>query len=78
MKIYILLALTVLIFIIISCDNTTEPQPPVDSKPKWEVIPELADLDVRYILKHNNTLYLTAVKGIEWSGIILKSNDGEN
>lgn len=78
MKIYILLALTVLIFSIISCDNTTEPQPPVDSKPKWEVIPELADLDVRYILKHDNTLYLTAVKGMEWSGIILKSNDGEN
>jgi len=67
-----------LFIISISCD-TTEPQPPPDDKiTKWEIIPELADMDVRYILKHNNTIYLTAVQGIEWRGIIWKTTDGEN
>jgi hypothetical protein len=35
-------------------------------------------MDVRYILKYNNTLFLSAVSGNEWRGIIWKSNDGEN
>ncbi len=79
MKIYILLALIVLIFINISCDNTTEPPTPDDSKPKWEVIPELAEADVRYILKHENTLYLTCLfTGRAYRGSIWKTTNGEN
>jgi len=79
MKSYILLALTILIFINISCDNTTESQPPVDIKAKWEVIPELAEADVRYILKYENTLYLTCLfTGRAYRGSIWKTTNGEN
>jgi hypothetical protein len=35
--------------------------PPVQDIPKWNVVPELATLDVRYMIQHNDVLYLTAV-----------------
>ncbi len=72
------LLLIVILFNSLSCGNPIAPPPPDDKKMKWEVIPELADMDVRYILKYNNTLYLSAVQGSEWRGIIWKTDDGEN
>ncbi len=61
-----------------SCSTPTEP-PPDDKKTKWEIIPELAEADVRYILKHENTLYLTGLfTGREYRGSIWKTTDGEN
>jgi len=35
--------------------------PPVQDIRKWNVVPELATLDVRYMIQHNDVLYLTAV-----------------
>lgn len=62
----------------LSCSSPTEP-PPDDKTTKWEVIPELAEADVRYILKHKNTLYLTGLfTGREYRGSIWKTIDGEN
>lgn len=46
---------------------------------KWEVVPELSNLSVRYILKHNETLYLSAVEsGKNYKGIIWKTSNGIN
>lgn len=74
-----LLALVFITLIVLSCDSTEPIQPPIDNKTKWEVIPELAEADVRYILKHDNTLYLTALfTGKEYRGSIWKTTDGEN
>lgn len=62
----------------LSCSSPTEP-PPDDKITKWEVIPELAEADVRYILKHENTLYLTGLfTSREYRGSIWKTTDGEN
>jgi hypothetical protein len=62
-----------------SCDKPTEPLPTEDKKEIWEVIPELAEIDVRYILKHDNTIYLTGLAtGREYRGAIWKTSDGEN
>lgn len=59
--------------------NTVEP--PIEDKPienKWEIIPELSNLSVRYILKHKGLLYLSAVvSGENYRGVIWKTNDGE-
>lgn len=68
-----------LFIISISCDTTEPPPPPDDKITKWEVIPELAEADVRYILKHENTLYLTGLfTGREYRGSIWKTMDGVN
>ena len=70
--------ISIILLFLSSCSNPTEPPPP-EEKSKWEVIPELADIDVRYILKHNNTLFLTGlVTGREYRGAIWKTVDGEN
>ena len=34
---------------------------PVQTVTKWNVVPALASIDVRYMIQHNNVLYLTAV-----------------
>ncbi|HRP93185.1 MAG: hypothetical protein IT276_01860 [Ignavibacteriaceae bacterium] len=68
-----------LFIISISCDTTEPPLPPVENKNIWRIIPELAEADVRYILKHENTLYLTCLfNGREYRGSIWKTTDGEN
>jgi hypothetical protein len=70
--------LIVFLFMISGCSNPTEP-PPDDIKSKWEVIPDLADVDVRYILKYNNAIYLTGlVTGKSYRGAIWKTVDGDN
>lgn len=78
----LLLKLLLIVFIVllnISCDSTEPTETPPDEKPKWEVIPELENIDVRYIIKHNNTLFLTGlVTGREYRGEIWKTADGEN
>jgi hypothetical protein len=76
LNLFSLILLNSFLILTSSCSSPTEP--PDDKKTKWEVIPELAEADVRYILKYNNTIYLTAVLGANWRGIIWKSNDGEN
>lgn len=62
----------------LSCSSPTEP-PPDDKITRWEIIPELAEADVRYIYKHENTLYLTALfNGRNYRGSVWKTNDGDN
>ena len=49
------------------------------TKNKWEIVPELSTLSIRYILKHNETLYLSAVEsGKNYKGIIWKTSNGIN
>lgn len=78
----LLLKLLTLVFVtlwILSCDSTEPPDPPINNLAKWEVIPELAQADIRYILKHENTLYLTGLfTGKEYRGSVWKTTDGEN
>lgn len=73
-----LILLITFLFFTSSCNNLTEP-PPDDKKTKWEIIPELAEVDVRYILKHQTTVYLTGLfTGRAYRGSIWKTHDGEN
>ncbi|MDP2365924.1 MAG: hypothetical protein Q8M94_19405 [Ignavibacteria bacterium] len=73
-----LISLITFLILTSSCSSPTEP-PPDDKKTTWEVIPELADMDVRYILKFNNTLFLSGLfTGREYRGAIWKTTDGEN
>ena len=74
-----LLALISVTLFILSCDSTEPTDPPINNPAKWEVIPALADVDVRYILKFDNTIYLTGlVTGKSYRGVIWKTTDGNN
>lgn len=66
----------------ISCDNTSDP--PIDDQPqRWMLIPEFQNMDIRYILIMDNTMYVAA-RDMNLSdltmgrGVIFKTNDGAN
>lgn len=78
-KIYISILLAVLFIISFSCKSPTEP--PVDNKPEnqWELIPELSNISVRYILKFENRLFLSGVvSNKNCKGEIWETDDGDN
>ncbi|MGE5353721.1 MAG: hypothetical protein ACM3P0_16670, partial [Acidobacteriota bacterium] len=70
----------ILTALIIASFNCHVNEPPVEKKQestKWELVSELAYLSVRYILKYDNTLYLSAVRPNKSNaGIIYKTSDG--
>ena len=74
--------LLLLIFLIGSCnDNGTGPIPPVDSEPKWEVVPEFVGLDIRYMINYKEKLYATVVNYQSdklYKGALLKTSDGNS
>ncbi len=49
-----------LLLVDFGCREKINP-PTIEEKPTWKVVPELASLDVRYMIQHNDVLYLTAV-----------------
>ncbi|MDP4175038.1 MAG: hypothetical protein Q8933_13770 [Bacteroidota bacterium] len=59
MKALIMIISTVCL-LILGC-NTTEPVTEEIQEKSWQSIPEFADLDVRYIIKNNDKLYIAAV-----------------
>jgi len=78
MKIYINYFIILFIMSFQSC-NTVEPPIDIKTQKQWEPIQELSNLSVRYILKHDKTLYLSAVESNkDYRGVIWKTNDGNN
>jgi|ERR1041385_7867158 hypothetical protein len=54
---------TVLMLFLIGfgCNEKIIPPPPMEETPRWNVVPELASLDVRYMIQRNGVLYLAAI-----------------
>lgn len=63
---------------IIGCGNVNNPALIEKQSADWQVVSELSDLDVRYMIKHENVLYLSAVRksGNKNTGVIYKTSDG--
>lgn len=65
-------------FLFNSC-STNEPALKDDKQLKWELMPELAEVDVRYIVKNDRNLFLAGVESSnEYSGLLYKTADGLN
>jgi hypothetical protein len=50
----------IVLFLYTGCKEKVIPPPPFEPS-KWQVVPVLASLDVRYMIQHNGILYLAAV-----------------
>lgn len=67
-------------YIFMGCNNVSDP--PTTQEPEtWQPVQQLSHLSVRYMLKHNNVLYLSAVDPIKEPkrknfGLIFKTTDG--
>jgi hypothetical protein len=83
-----LIALLALALVANSCkEQPNEVIVPPNEPDRWQAIPEFASLSIRYMLQHNNTLYLSArdtrvnlYTSTGWSGdpsVVYKTTDGQ-
>lgn len=65
----------------VTCHHSTPP-PPVKEESQWRVIPDLANLDVRYMIERNGVLFLAAINpagaGTAERGVVYSTKDGES
>lgn len=71
------------LFISLLILNTCANEPIIDEKPKeekkWELIPEFAEINIRYIVNNQNSLYIAGVKYLnngKKNGTIYTTTDG--
>lgn len=83
-----LVALLALALVANSCkEQPNEVIVPPNESQRWEIIPEFASLSIRYMLQHNNTLYVSArdtrvnwYTSTGWTGdpsVVYKTIDGQ-
>lgn len=72
----------ILLVLLGSCkENGTGPIPPVETEPRWEVVPEFINLDIRYMIEFNGDLYAAVVNyqaDTVYRGAVLKTSDGNS
>ena len=75
--------LSVLLSFVLSnfgCKEASTTPPPDEQPATWQVIPELASLDVRYMIQHNGVLYMAGVDlnksvGADGYGVMYQTKD---
>ncbi len=62
-------------------DNGVDPPLPIKEEKKWEVVPEFANLDIRYMIHFKDELYAAVVnyqKDSLYKGAVLKTSNGDS